>query len=144
MKSLFGKLSAALVVVVAIGALAVPAMSGQNLNVSLGVKNTAGNAVLATGDALGNTITSEGTATYLNASGVPFIVKTGVGRIGKINVTSASGVITFYDAASTVGIGAASTVAVVPATVGTYDINFPVTQGIVIQPSSSVASFSYQ
>jgi len=144
MKSLFGKFAFVLVAIVALSAVAGVAISGQNINISLASKNPSGAYVADTVDGLGNTITAIGISSYLNASGVPFVVKTGAGRIGKVNVTSAAGVITFYDAASTVGVGAASTVAVIPAIVGTYDINFPVSQGIVIAPSSSVASFSYQ
>ena len=144
MKSLFGKLSAALVVVVAIGALAVPAISGQNINISLSSKNPAGAFIANTVDVLGDNIEARGILTALGASGVPSIIKTGASRIARINVLTASGVVTIYDAASTVGLGTASEVAVVPATVGSYEIDFPLTNGLVINPSSSVISISYQ
>jgi len=143
-KSLFGKVVFGLVGVLILGAFSFAAIGGQNLNISLGVKNTSGAAVLATGDALGDTIVGRGTATYLAVSGVPQLVKAGIGRIAKVNVISASGVVTFYDVATAASAASANKIAIVPATVGTVELDFPVTTGIVIDPSSSVVSFSYQ
>lgn len=77
---------------------------------------------------------SGGTATATVAAGVgTTVIKTGPGRLNRILVTSASptGVLTFYDNAST---GSGTVLAIVPSGVaqGTaYDIQMPAVNGIV-------------
>lgn len=85
-----------------------------------------------------------GTSSVLAASGVPFVVKATAGRIVEVNVISASGVGAIYDVATAASAVAANQIAAIPATVGTYRLDFPASTGIVINPSSSVMSISYR
>ena len=144
MKSLFGKLAFVFAAGVAIAALSGVAISGQNLNISLGVKSPSGNATLATSDAIGDTVVGKGVLTSLGLTGATSVVKTGVGRIAKVNVLTASGVVQIYDLASTSGVSAANQIVTIPSVVGVYDVDMPVTTGITIAPASSVVSISYQ
>jgi len=83
------------------------------------------------------------TSRYLNISAAT-VVKSGEGRIVRINVTTAGSAGAVHDHSSTSGTGAATLIAVIPATVGTYYLDFPVTAGIVIAPGASqVVSVSY-
>jgi len=73
------------------------------------------------------------------------VVKASSGYIGKISVTTAGSAGAVYDYASTSGTGAATLVAVIPATVGVYAFDWPVNTGIVIAPGASqVVSVSYR
>ncbi|MFZ4708221.1 MAG: hypothetical protein ACOYMH_00075 [Zwartia sp.] len=75
-----------------------------------------------------------GTRSFLNISATT-AVKSTAGRVCTINVIaggSASGAV--YDRATTSGIGTANAVAVIPSTVGTYNIDFPCANGIVVAP----------
>ena len=60
------------------------------------------------------------------------------------NVTTAGAAGALYDFAATSGFGAANLICVVPATVGSYTLNWPCSVGIVYVPGAAqVASFSY-
>lgn len=77
-------------------------------------------------------------------SGVAVVVKATPGAIVRVNVVSASGVGAVYDSATVASGVAATQVFAIPATVGTYELNWPMTSGIVVNPSSSVVSVSYK
>ena len=85
-----------------------------------------------------------GTTTALAVSGVAAVIKTGVGSLVTINVISASGVGAVYDTALAASAATANQIGVIPATAGTYTYNFPFTNGLVINPSSSVISVNYR
>lgn len=85
-----------------------------------------------------------GTTTALAVSGVASVIKTGVGSLVTINVISASGVGAVYDTALAASAATANQIGVIPATAGTYTYNFPFTNGLVINPSSSVISVNYR
>jgi len=92
----------------------------------------------------GAAITAQGINTFLNIS-TTTAIKSSKGRIAKVNVTtpgSSNGSI--YDHATTTGTGATNLVAVIPDTVGSYEIDFPCANGIVIAPGTGmVVSVSY-
>ena len=77
-------------------------------------------------------------------SGVAVVVKATPGAIVRVNVVSASGVGAVYDSATVASGIAATQVFAIPATVGTYELNWPMTSGVVVNPSSSVVSVSYK
>lgn len=86
-----------------------------------------------------------GTASAINnVSGVPAVISAVPGRIVRINVLSASGVGAVYDASTVASGVAAVQVFSIPATVGTYELDWPMKNGIVVNPSSNVLSISYQ
>jgi hypothetical protein len=83
-------------------------------------------------------------STLLNVTAAT-VVKASSGYIGKISVTTAGAAGAVYDYNSTSGTGAASLVAVIPAAVGIYTLDFPVTNGIVVAPGAAqVVSVSYR
>lgn len=92
----------------------------------------------------GAAITAQGINSFLNIS-TATAVKSTKGRIVKVNVTtagSAAGAV--YDRATTSGTGAANLVATIPNTVGTYTIDFPCANGIVVAPGTGqVVSISF-
>ena len=57
-----------------------------------------------------------------------------VTRIAVIATSSTAGAV--YDSTSTTGNTAAKQIAVIPATVGVYDISFPAKSGIVVAPGT--------
>ena len=74
------------------------------------------------------------------------LVKATAGRIAKVNVLVAGGTNTgaVYDRASTTGTGATNLVAVIPDAVGSYIIDFPCANGIVVDPGTgNTVSVSY-
>jgi hypothetical protein len=72
------------------------------------------------------------------------VVKVGVGRVVRVNVTTAGAVGAIYDSATVAGIGASNLIADIPATVGTYFFDWPFLNGLVYVPGSSqVVSISY-
>jgi hypothetical protein len=77
-------------------------------------------------------------------SGVARVVSATPGAILQINVITASGVGAVYDSSTTASGVAATQVFAIPATVGIYQLNWPMTRGIVVNPSSSVVSVSYR
>jgi len=65
------------------------------------------------------------------------LVKGGLGRVAKVNVIvagSAAGSVN--DVGIAAGAVAGNQIAVIPNTVGTYDINFPFFNGLVIVPGT--------
>lgn len=107
------------------------------------------NPVVTIVDDNGNTVGSTGgTATATVASGAGnTVVKAGPGRLNRVLVTSASptGVLTFYDNAST---ASGTVLAIIPTGVaqGTaYDIQMPAANGIVAAGAtgSAAATVSY-
>jgi hypothetical protein len=127
-----------------------PAISeaGQGPNQAYNSVNTSGFAAPQRLDANGAVITNgAGTKTQLNITTATVVqtVAAGAQRIVKfvVNVAGAAGGI--YDASTTGGASAASLIAVMPATVGVYEVNFPVASGIVVSPGASqVVAVSYQ
>ena len=84
----------------------------------------------------GAVITAQGTKSYFNMTAAT-LVKTGTGRVARINVLIAgSGTGSVFDAATIGTAATANQIAVIPATVGTYDIDFPVSNGIVLAPGT--------
>jgi hypothetical protein len=92
----------------------------------------------------GAAITAQGINTFLNIS-TTTAIKSSKGRIAKVNVTTAgSSTGSIYDHATTTGTGATNLVAVIPDIVGSYVIDFPCANGIVIAPGTGmVVSVSY-
>jgi len=93
----------------------------------------------------GALITAQGQKTFLNVT-TKTLVKATAGRIAKVNVLVAGGTNTgaVYDHATTTGTGAANLVAVIPDTVGSYVIDFPCANGIVVDPGTgNTVSISY-
>jgi len=84
----------------------------------------------------GALITAQGQKVFFNITATT-VVKTTAGRIAKISVIVAgSGAGSVYDAATTGAAGAANEVAVIPATAGVVNIDFPVSNGIVVSPGT--------
>lgn len=78
-----------------------------------------------------------GVVTY-NISGSATVVSPNRGRIFKFVVnTAGSGAGTISDCATTGAVAATNKVCNIPATVGIYEINWPVTAGIVVTPGTS-------
>ena len=81
----------------------------------------------------GALITAQGTKTFFNVT-ADTLVKAKSGRVAKVSVIvagSAPGAI--HDSATIGAAAAANEIAVIPNTVGVYNIDFPVSNGIVIK-----------
>jgi hypothetical protein len=88
-------------------------------------------------------ITQGGSNTLLNIT-AQTVVKTGAGRVIRfvVNVAGAAG--TISDVATTGGVAAANLIATIPATVGIYELDWPVANGIVVTPGAAqVLSLAY-
>lgn len=84
----------------------------------------------------GALITATGQKTFLNITATT-LVKAKAGRIAKVSVIVAgSGAGSVYDAATLGAAGVSNEIAVIPATAGVYDIDFPVSNGIVLSPGT--------
>jgi len=84
----------------------------------------------------GALLTAQGQKTFFNITAAT-VVKATAGRIAKVSVIvagSAAGSI--YDAATTGAAGAANEIAVIPATAGMINLDFPVSNGIVVTPGT--------
>ena len=80
----------------------------------------------------------------LNGVSASTVVKVGVGRVVRVNVTTAGAVGAIYDSASIAGVASTNLIADIPATVGTYFFDWPFLNGLVYVPGSSqVVSISY-
>ena len=92
----------------------------------------------------GALLTAQGQKTFFNIT-TPTVVKTTAGRIAKINVLVAGSTNgSINDAATTGAVAAANEIAVIPDTIGSYSIDFPVSNGIVITPGTGMTvSVSY-
>ncbi len=126
-------------------AIASPAYAGQNPIRSNVATDTSGYGTSLKLDAQSDLkVNSNGTATSLNITAAT-VVKEGVGRIVRFMVTTAGAAGAIYDAATTGTGAAANLIAVMPATVGIYELNVPVSTGILVIPGASqVVSTSYQ
>lgn len=72
------------------------------------------------------------------------LIKSGVGRLVRVSVTTAGAAGAVHDAGAVAGAGAGNLIAVVPAAVGVYYLDWPVLNGIVYKPGAAqVASFTY-
>ena len=84
----------------------------------------------------GALLTAQGQKTFFNITAAT-LVKASSGRVAKVSVLVAGSVAgSVNDAATIVGAGAANEIAVIPATVGVYNIDFPVSNGIVLTPGT--------
>jgi len=83
-------------------------------------------------------------STLLNVT-ASTLVKSGLGRVFSVNVTTAGAAGGIYDVATTGAAGAANLIATIPATVGTYNyFGLPFENGLVYVPGSAqVVSISY-
>jgi len=93
----------------------------------------------------GALLTAQGQKTFLNIT-TKTLVKAVAGRIAKINVVVAGGTNTgsVWDSATTGGTAAANLVAIIPDTAGSYVIDFPCANGIVVDPGTgNTVSISY-
>jgi hypothetical protein len=90
------------------------------------------------------TIVGGGTQSFLNISAAT-AVKSSKGRIVRVNVTTAGTAAgNIYDRATTTGVAPANLVAAIPNTVGSYEIDFPCANGIVVAPGTGqVVSVSF-
>jgi hypothetical protein len=124
------------------------AISGQGPNQAYTAVNTSGYGAPQNLDANGALITNNaGTSTSLNITSATVVktVSAGAKRIVKFIVTTAGAAGGIYDASTTGGNAAANLIAIMPATVGIYEVNFPVASGILVTPGASqVVSVSYQ
>lgn len=131
MKKLFSVL---FVSVLAFGMIAI-AFAGQNPSQSYTAVNTSGFAAPQKLDANGSLVANTGgTSSTLNVT-ASTVVKTGVGRIVRFIVTTAGSAGAIYD--SITSGTAANLIAVMPATVGIYTLDFPVTTGVLVIPGAS-------
>ena len=96
----------------------------------------------------GALLTAQGQKTFLNITAAT-VVKTVAGRVATVSVIAASNAgsqnAAVADKTSTTGITNANLVAVVPDVVGTYTIDMPCANGIVLVPGGArqVLAISY-
>jgi hypothetical protein len=112
---------------------------------NLNTTNTAGKLVAQKVDVVGlELVTTGGTTTANNVAATTVIKATG-GRLHKVNVTTAGAAGAIYDNNATgTGNTAANLIAVIPATVGIYTLDWPCVTGITYVPGASqVVSVSF-
>jgi len=119
------------------------AIAGQSPLATYVANNVLGFASPMNLDGTGQLLGSQGNLATNNISGASAVVKTGISRIVSINVLTASGVGAAYDSATVAGGAAANKVFSIPATVGHYDVDWPMTSGIVVDPSGSTIAVKY-
>lgn len=92
----------------------------------------------------GAVITAQGTKTFFNIS-ANTLVKATAGRLAKVSVIVAGDAAgTVHDSASIAGAGTANALAIIPNTVGVYNIDMPVSNGIVVKTGTNqVVMVSY-
>lgn len=96
----------------------------------------------------GALITGQGTKTYLNITATT-LVKATSGRVAQVSViapsTAGSQPAGVADKASTSGVSVANLIAKVPDVVGTYNIDMPCANGIVLVPGGAgqILAISY-
>lgn len=73
----------------------------------------------------------------LNVTSTGAVAKLGAGQIGKISVTTAGAAGAVYDFGTVSGVGAANLIGVIPAVVGVYSFDWPVSTGIVVIPGAA-------
>jgi|SRR6185437_15236539 len=87
---------------------------------------------------------SGGVSSALYVSGT-HVIKASPGRVIRVNVLVAGAAGTINDCATTAAVATANEVAVIPATVGPIDLEFPCLTGITVAPGAAqVISVSYQ
>jgi hypothetical protein len=119
------------------------AIAGQSPLASYVANNILGYASPMNLDSTGQLLGSQGNLATNNISGASAVVKAGTSRIVSVNVITASGVGAVYDSATVAAGAAANKVFTIPATVGHYDIDWPMTSGIVVDPSGSTIAVKY-
>ena len=73
------------------------------------------------------------------------VVKPATGVLVAFTVTTAGAVGAIYDTTTTGSVAASNLIAVIPATVGVYYINFPFLRGLVVAPGAAqVVSVAFQ
>jgi len=92
----------------------------------------------------GAVITAQGQNVFFNIS-ANTLVKATSGRVAKVSViTAGSAPSTVHDSATIGAAGAANEIAAIPNTIGVYNIDFPVSNGIVIKiGTGQVLAISY-
>lgn len=84
----------------------------------------------------GSVIVGKGNTTRSNISAAA-VVKASAGRIAKVSVVVAGSAAGSVNNVATIGgVAAANLVAVIPNTVGVYDIDMPCSAGIVVTPGT--------
>jgi hypothetical protein len=93
----------------------------------------------------GAVLTAQGQKTFFNITGSAAVVKSTAGRVAKISVVTAGSTAgNLYDAATTGAAGTGNWLAVIPEAVGVYNIDMPVSNGIVVSPGTGmVLAISY-
>lgn len=85
----------------------------------------------------GAVINAQGTKTFFNIS-ANTLVKATAGRVAKISVIVAGDAAgTVHDSASIAGAGTANALAIIPNTVGVYNIDMPTANGIVVKTGAN-------
>ncbi|HET8687075.1 MAG TPA: hypothetical protein VFM18_10475 [Methanosarcina sp.] len=130
-------------VVASLFALSETAFGSQNLLAFIAKNFTGGGAALLNVDATGNLLESNGALATNNISGASAVVAAGVHRMVTVNVLAASGTGAIYDSATVASAVAANKVYTIPATAGSYTIDWPMASGIVVDPSGSTLSVKY-
>lgn len=137
--SVFAALAMTILVFIAAGG----AQATQNAWSYVAKAYTGGSATLLNTDAQGALLTSQGASKAVNLT-TGTVVKLGAGRVASVSVNVAGAAGAIYDVATVASAAAANQIAVVPATVGVYRIDFPITTGLVYVPGvSQVAAISY-
>lgn len=86
----------------------------------------------------GASITAQGTKTFFNITAAT-AVKSTSGRVAKVSVLVAgSSTGSVNDSATTGGASVANQLAVIPDVVGIYNIDMPVSNGIVVTPGTGM------
>ena len=75
------------------------------------------------------------TAAVLNITGLTAL-RTSAAWVQQINVLTAGAAGAIYDAAATGTATAGRQIAVIPATIGMFPLNFPCTSGVVVAPGA--------
>lgn len=73
------------------------------------------------------------------------VVKVGTGRLATVTVLVAGAVGTVNDTTTTGAVAVGNQIAVIPAAIGVYTLNFPILNGIVVAPGAAqVVSVAYE
>ena len=83
-----------------------------------------------------------GTKSFLNVTATT-AVKSSAGRVARVNVVVADGAVSVHDAATTGAAAAANKIITLPDAVGSYSIDFPCANGIVVVPNGSTVAISF-
>jgi hypothetical protein len=137
------KIITAVVVFAVLAAVAISTNAAQNIYAYVAQNFVSGDAQLLITDKQGAILISQGATSALNVA-TSSVIQTGAGRVAKVNVLIAGAAGALYDSATVTNAAAANQIAVIPATVGVVDIDFPFTNGLIYIPGTSqTASISY-